>query len=382
MRFLLNDVFDAPPCGSAYRDWPSGSTPTPPTPSSRKRPRSPAACSRRSTAVATKKARSGRTAPCAPGRLPRGLRDLRRGRLGRPHRQSGPWRHGHAEDAGSAVRGDDVRGQRQLQPLLDPFRRRLPGPRCARQRGAEEQVPAEHVRRHLGRLHVSDRTACRHRPGHHPHQGRAAGRRFLQDQRDEDLHHRRRAGPHREHHSPGAGQAARRAGRFARHLAVPGAEVPGRRRRRARRTQRGALRLHRAQDGDQGLGHLRDELRRRQRLAGRRSQQGPGGDVHHDELRAPVHRHPGHRLRRDVLPERRRLRPRAPAKPRADRPGGQGQGRRPDHRAPRRAPHAAHHEGADRGRPRLSTYVGSSSTWPSTPRTRKNAARPKPWWPC
>ena len=35
---------------------------------------------------------------------------------------------------------------------------------------AEEQVPAEHVRRHLGRLRVPDRTARRHRPGHHPHQ--------------------------------------------------------------------------------------------------------------------------------------------------------------------------------------------------------------------
>lgn len=57
----------------------------------------------------------------------------------------------------------------------------------------EGQVPAEHVRRHLGRFHVPDRAACRHRPGHHPHQGRAAGRRLLQDQRDQDLHHRRRA---------------------------------------------------------------------------------------------------------------------------------------------------------------------------------------------
>jgi Acyl-CoA dehydrogenases len=43
--------------------------------------------------------------------------------------------------------------------------------------------------------------------------------------RQQDLHHRWRAGPDREHHPPGAGQAAGRAGRPQGHLAVPGAQV-------------------------------------------------------------------------------------------------------------------------------------------------------------
>ena len=38
-----------------------------------------------------------------------------------------------------------------------------------------------------------------------------------------------------------------------------------------RRAQQRALRLHRAQDGHQGVLHLRDEFRRRQRISGRRA---------------------------------------------------------------------------------------------------------------
>ena len=44
------------------------------------------------------------------------------------------------------------------------------------------------------------------------------------------------------------------------------AQVPSRRRRRARPAQRRELRRAGEEDGDQGLGHLRDELRRRHRL--------------------------------------------------------------------------------------------------------------------
>ena len=51
----------------------------------------------------------------------------------------------------------------------------------------------------------------------------------------EDLHHLWRARPHRQHHPFRAGAAARRAGRHQRHLAVPGAEISGRRRRRSAR---------------------------------------------------------------------------------------------------------------------------------------------------
>ena len=43
-------------------------------------------------------------------------------------------------------------------------------------------------------------------------------------------------------------------------------------RRRARRAQRGLLRLDRREDGHPRQRHLRDELRRRDRLAGRRAE--------------------------------------------------------------------------------------------------------------
>ena len=59
------------------------------------------------------------------------------------------------------------------------------------------------------------------------------------------------------------------------------------------RAQRAVLRFDRTQDGHQGLRHLRDELRRRHRLDRRRAEQRPGGDVHHDELRASGRRYPG-----------------------------------------------------------------------------------------
>ena len=53
--------------------------------------------------------------------------------------------------------------------------------------------------------------------------------------------------------------------------------------------ERNAVRCgsHRTQDGHPGFGHLRDEFRRRRGLPGRRAAQGPAGDVHHDEHRAP-----------------------------------------------------------------------------------------------
>ena len=57
---------------------------------------------------------------------------------------------------------------------------------------------------------------------------RTGRRRHLPHLRPEDLHHLWRARFHRQHRPSGAGAAARRAGRHARHLAVPGAEIPGR----------------------------------------------------------------------------------------------------------------------------------------------------------
>jgi hypothetical protein len=52
----------------------------------------------------------------------------------------------------------------------------------------------------------------------------------------------------------------------------------------------GQLWVHRAQDGHQGQRDLRDELRWCRRGVDRRAAPGAGGDVHHDELRAPLHR--------------------------------------------------------------------------------------------
>ena len=50
-------------------------------------------------------------------------------------------------------------------------------------------------------------------------------------------------------------------------------------------------RLDRAQDGHPRQRHLRDEPGRRARLADRRAEQGPGGDVRDDEFRATGRRH-------------------------------------------------------------------------------------------
>ena len=116
----------------------------------------------------------------------------------------------------------------------------------------------------------------------------------LQALRAEDLHHLRRARLHRQHHPPGARAHARRARRRQGHLAVPRAEVPGQRRRLARRAQRRALRVARAQarhprEPDRGAGVRRP--RRRDRLPGRRGEPRPRVHVHHDERGALLGRH-------------------------------------------------------------------------------------------
>jgi hypothetical protein len=94
-------------------------------------------------------------------------------------------------------------------PCTRPVARRLRGPARARHRRAEEAVPAQADQRRVDRHHVPDRAALRHRPGPAAHQGRAAGRRQLQDHRQQDLHQRRRARHGRQHRAPGAGAPAR-----------------------------------------------------------------------------------------------------------------------------------------------------------------------------
>ena len=110
-----------------------------------------------------------------------------------------------------------------------------------------------------------------------------------------------------------------------------------------------SLRLDRAQDGHSRQFHLRDELRRRHRLADRRGKQGHAGHVRDDERGAAWRRRAGPGAIRSRLSERRRLCPRSPAGPRAVGTAGAGQAGRSDHRASRRAPHAAHHPRLQRG---------------------------------
>ena len=80
-----------------------------------------------------------------------------------------------------------------------------------------------------------DRAAGGLRSQRAPHAGRAGRRRHLPHHRPEDLHHLWRARSDREHHPSRAGAPARCAGRDARHLALPGAEIPGQPGRHARR---------------------------------------------------------------------------------------------------------------------------------------------------
>ena len=82
-----------------------------------------------------------------------------------------------------------------------------------------------------------------------PHQGGAPAGRQLSDYRHQDLHLRRRARPRGEHHPSRAGADRGGAGRYARAVAVRGAEDHRQCRWHARRPQCGVLRRARAQDG-------------------------------------------------------------------------------------------------------------------------------------
>ncbi|MNF46242.1 hypothetical protein D3C84_273970 [compost metagenome] len=108
------------------------------------------------------------------GRLSRRLARLGRGRLGRRLRRSGVRRHGHAQGARRADRGDAQLGQPGLRPLPDADRWRLPGAVRPRQRGTQGALPAQAVQRRVGRGDVPDRAARRHRPGPDSHARRAA----------------------------------------------------------------------------------------------------------------------------------------------------------------------------------------------------------------
>ena len=146
--------------------------------------------------------------------------------------------------------------------------------------------------------------------------------------------------------------------------------------RKPRRSQRHVGRRARAQDGHPRPAHLRNELRRRHRLAGRRARAGPQRHVHHDERRAADGRRAGPRHRRGGEPEGRRLRPRAAAgqRTRRRRPGS-------DHRASGRAQDAAHRPRLRRGGAGAGGLDGAADGHRRPASRRRDArARPTPLW--
>ena len=145
--------------------------------------------------------------------------------------------------------------------------------------------------------------------------------------------------------------------------------------------QRRVVRLDRAQDGHSRQFDLRDELRQRHRLAGRRGEQGPQRHVRDDERGAARRRRAGPGAVGSRLSERRDLREGAAAGPLADRREGAGQAGRSDHRASGRAPHAADDPRLQRGRARLRGLdVAEERRRAPLRRRRRSARRPTIRW--
>ena len=121
-------------------------------------------------------------------------------------------------------------------------------------------------------------------------------RRHLRDHRHQDLHLRRRARSRREHRASRARAPAGRAGRAPRAFRCSScrSSCPTRRRRLGARNGV-ACGVDRTQDGHPRQRHLRDQFRRRERLARRRAEQGPERDVRDDERGAARRRHAGAR---------------------------------------------------------------------------------------
>ena len=119
------------------------------------------------------------------------------------------------------------------------------------------------VERELGRHHGADRAGRRLRRGGRADQGDRAARRQLAHRGRQAVHHQRRPGHDREHLPPGARPAGGRRAWHQGPVHVPGAQVPGERRRLARRAERRPRHQRRAQDGPQGLDHVRADVRRR-----------------------------------------------------------------------------------------------------------------------
>ncbi len=245
-------------------------------------------------------------------RLEGHVQALVRGRLERARRSRGFRRAGPADDdVGGSARNVELR-LHGLRRRADADHGRGRGDRQARLRRAQGDLSGKARHRRVDGHDEPDRAAGRLRPRRAAHPRRAGGRRHLPHLRPEDIHHLRRARLHRQHRAPGAGAPARRTARNARHLAVPGAEVPAERRRHARRAQRSVLCLARGEARHPRLADLRHGLWRRlregprtgrHRLAGRGRKSRARLHVHDDEQRQAGRRHAGRRGGRDGLPE-------------------------------------------------------------------------------
>ena len=216
---------------------------------------------------------------------------------------------------------------------------------------------AEAVRRaghraRVGRHHGADRARRRLRRRRGPDPGDRAAGRDLAHRGGQALHHQRRARPGGQHLPPRAGPAGGPRPGHQGPVHVPRAQVPGRRGRDARRAERRRHHQRRAQDGPEGLDHLRGHLRRRTargRHPGRRRARRHQADVHGHRGRPDDGRHQGHRHLVHRLPERAGLR-QEPGPGRGPHPDdGQDRAAGDDHPPPRRAPDADAAEGVRRG---------------------------------
>ncbi len=191
------------------------------------------------------------------------------------------------------------------------------GPVFAHLAVAAGHAGAEAVRRagdraQVDRDHGADRAGRRLRRGRGPHQGGAAARRHVAHRGRQAVHHLRRARHGGEHLPPRARPPRGARPRHQGTVHVPGAQVPGRRRRQPGRAERRRGHQPRAQDGPQGLGHLRAHLRGQAAGGGHAGRGRPRrhpADVHDHRARPDDGRDEGHRDPVHRLPERARVTP-------------------------------------------------------------------------
>ena len=259
-----------------------------------------------------------------------------------------------------------------------PDRRRVPRRRAARRRRAAARASCRRSPSgDVGGHDVPHRAARRHRPRHDPHAAEPDG-----DGRTgspaEDLHHRRRARPDREHPPSRAGPAARRAGRARAGITLFARPEAACRRTTARATASRCGSIEHKM-GIRASATCVLNFDGRGRLADRRAAHGHARDVHDDE-----------RARGSASASRASARARPPTRARsptrasgcrAARSGGATRPtrRRPDHRPPRRAPDAAAHEGAcPRAAARWRCGWRSRSTSAASIPTRTTPGRRRP----